>query len=537
MEKEKQHRSLPLFWQLLIGVTACWVLLLGVALSVTLHYTLITFQSHVDDILMSTVVTLGNAPEARRSLEAGKCTDEFITYLDDVVENTSDLEYITIADGNSVRIYHVDPLYIGQKFLGGDEQRALGGECYLSDADAGEFGAQRRAFCPVRDLEGGIIGFVMAAASYNRIEDLRAEIYQAYLHIGLMLAILTLLACGMLAMYLGRNLRGVRPDDLIKMYLTQNAILNSLEEGLISFDNTGRVRLVNGAAERMLGHREELLLDRHVDSLILGQDGRSFIGREKEGYIQSNHPNVLVLPVRLPHSKLWSRQVLILGDKSEIMRYVDELGGTRHMVNALRANNHEFLNKLQVISGLLQMGYVEEAQSYIGGISAVHEHIVGPVMRLIRNANVAALILGKAVNLQELDIDMILLSNSTLPERSRYLSTTELVTVVGNLLENAMEATDAIPQEDLRTVALQITEDDKGLLIMVSDTGEGIGEEQLPRLFDSGFSTKAARGRGVGMKLIKEIVDRHGGSIDVDTEPGSGTTFTLIFSRERGGTL
>ena len=114
------------------------------------------------------------------------------------------------------------------------------------------------------------------------------------------------------------------------------------------------------------------------------------------------------------------------------------------------------------------------------------------------------------------------------------MSTNELVTVVGNLLENAMEAVDPVPAGQDRSIALQITEDDRGLLIMVSDTGRGISREDLPHIFENGFSTKAGSGRGVGMKLIREITDRHGGSIEVDTEPGSGTTITIIFSRERG---
>ena len=129
------------------------------------------------------------------------------------------------------------------------------------------------------------------------------------------------------------------------------------------------------------------------------------------------------------------------------------------------------------------------------------------------------------------------MSNSSLPEQSDYLSNTELVTLVGNLLENAIEATNVIPTDELRAVTLQITEDEKGLLIMVSDTGEGIADEILPRIFEPGFSTKASRGRGVGMRRIKEILDSHSGTIDVDTEPGSGTTFTIIFSQKRGGSL
>jgi sensor histidine kinase regulating citrate/malate metabolism len=129
------------------------------------------------------------------------------------------------------------------------------------------------------------------------------------------------------------------------------------------------------------------------------------------------------------------------------------------------------------------------------------------------------------------------MSNSDLPENSRYLSTTELVTVVGNLLESAIEAADASPLEDLRAISLQITEDEKGLLIMVSDTGDGIEPENLPHIFERGFSTKAATGRGVGMCRIRDIVESHGGTIDVDTEPGSGTTFTIIISQKRGGSL
>ena len=158
-------------------------------------------------------------------------------------------------------------------------------------------------------------------------------------------------------------------------------------------------------------------------------------------------------------------------------------------------------------------------------------------MKFIRNSNVAALILGKAHNMRELDINLFLLNNSRLPEQSRYVSTEELVTVVGNLLENALEAVNGVPADALRTVALQITEDDKGLLIMVSDTGPGIPEDVMPHIFKAGFSTKARTGRGVGMKLINDIVSRRGGTIDVDTDPGSGTTITIIFSRERGGSL
>ena len=532
--KQENRRSLPLFWRLLAIIMVCWFAMLSVTLVVTLRYSMRALREQIDSVLMSTVVTLGNNPNVRQTVEQGHIDRGLADYLTDVVVNTECLEFITIADRNSVRIYHIDPDFIGLPFEGGDESRALAGESYISDTTTQNFRGQHRAFHPVYSEGGEVIGFVMASASFDRIDQLRNEIYSTYLQLLLVIAAATLAFCGALAMYLGRSLRGVKPEDLLRMYLTQNDILNALEEGMVSFDNTGRVRLVNAAAARMLGHREDLLLGQQVDDLLRAADGSSL--RDREGHaIHSSRPNILVRPVRLPNSNLWARQVLVLADKSEVTRYAEELGGTRHMLSTLRANTHEFLNKLQVISGLLQMGRTEEALGYIGSIAADHEHITGPVMKLIRNTGVAALILGKASNMRELDIDFMLVSNSALPDQSSYLSNTELVTVVGNLLENAIEATNVIPVQELRAVAMQITEDETGLIIMVSDTGEGITPDVLPHIFEPGFSTKASRGRGVGMGRIKEIVDSHGGTIDVDTEPGSGTTFTIIFSQKRGG--
>jgi signal transduction histidine kinase len=70
---------------------------------------------------------------------------------------------------------------------------------------------------------------------------------------------------------------------------------------------------------------------------------------------------------------------------------------------------------------------------------------------------------------------------------------------------------------------------------MVSDTGPGIADKDLPHIYEQGFSTKASKGRGMGMALIKRIVDGHAGTIEVETEPGFGTTFTIILNQTRGG--
>ncbi|MBR2047586.1 MAG: sensor histidine kinase [Oscillospiraceae bacterium] len=533
--RRKGGSAAPVFIQTTCWIMLCWFVLLSFTLGLTLRYSLSTLQEKIDDTLRAVVTTIATSPAVQEALTQNACDPELAAYLDELVAAMEDLDVITIADENSIRVYHINKARIGEKFVGGDEGRALAGESYFSDA-TGTMGFQHRFFCPVTNGQGQVIGFVMGSTTQSRMEELHRSINTTYIKLMGILVLCTLVFSGALAIYLNYILRGAKPEDLVKTYLTQSDVLNSLDEGLISLDPTGRVRLVNQTAAAALGKKEELLLGMDVDSLLRLENGESLKDVRGEN-LATSRTNILVNSLYVKNSSRWARQVLILKDRSELRRQAEQLGGTRHIISALRANNHEFINKLQVISGLLQMDRAEDALEYIGSISAEHAHTLAPVMQLIQNANVAALILGKLNNMRELDIRLTLLANSHLPEHSRYLTTQELVTVVGNLLENAIEAVNVQNADAERRVVLQITEDETGLLIVVSDSGEGIREDILPRIFESGFSTKADHGRGVGMGLVRSIAERNNGTIEVDSEPDAGSTFTLIFNTPRGGTV
>lgn len=530
---KQKNNTLPFFVQATGVIMMVWFVLLSITLGLTMRYSLDTLQDKIDNSLTSTTTALATNSSVKQALVTGTLDEEMIAYLDVLVSKTNDMDIISIANKDSIRVYHIVRERIGQKFVGGDQYRALDGESYISDA-TGTMGYQHRSFSPVFDDDGNVLGFVMASTTQDRLEQLRSNITTTYLNLLVILTICTLVFSTGLAAYLQRTLRGAKPEDLLRTYLTQNDILNSLDEGIISLDATGNIRLVNRAATEALGQRDELLLGQSVDDLLRSESGGSLLKISGED-LPTNRPNLLVNSIQLKSSSRWARQVLIMKDKSEAFRRAEQLNGTRHIISALRANTHEFSNKLQVISGLLQMNRAQEALNYIGNVSVVHAQLITPVMQLIHNANVAALILGKLDNMRELDIHMTLLANSSLPEHSRYLSTAELVSVVGNLLENAIEAVNAVSDDRTRNIVLQITEDESGLLILISDSGIGIDPENMPYIYDLGFSTKAAEGRGVGMSLIQGIVESHNGSMEVDSEPDDGTTFTLIFTNERGG--
>lgn len=529
--KLKKRGIAPMFFKFLFFSTLLWMLILLVTLTVTLHFSLSSLQTKIENGLMSTARTLAESQMVHQSLQDGACPDDLIAYLDNMVVQTQDLDIITIADTNSVRLYHVVHSRIGQHFVGGDEGPALLGRSYIVDG-VGTLGQQRRAFYPVFDDDGRVMGLVLASTTLSRIKELRSHIISTYIQLAWLVLLASLLLAGLLSLLIRRMLLGFGPEELVHSYLTQNEVLNNLDEGIVSVDGQGMIQLVNRSAVQMLGLRPELLEGKPLDALIRDKNGESLILSRRKN-VTTSRPNILCCSIPLNKENENIGTTLILTDKTEAMQTAEQLNGTRHIVSALRANTHEFMNKLQVISGLLQMGRQRDALAYISNISAIHAEATGPVLQYIHNPNVAALILGKLNNMRELDIRLTLLANSRLPTHSDYLSTSDIVSIVGNLLENAIEAVNARQEEGPRSIVLQITEDETGLLIMVSDTGTGIAPENLSRIYQMGFSTKAKEGRGVGMNLVHEIVDRAGGSIEVDSDPNAGTSFTVICSNKR----
>ena len=158
---KQKNRSIPLFWKMMAWIIICWLVLLSATMTVTLHYALQAFQGKIDEILISTVQSLKDTYAVQEMLRTSTCPPEMDEYLDGVIGYTIDLDYITIADENSIRVYHIDPDKIGQPFEGGDQYRALEGECYLTDTKPGNRDVSRRAFAPVYDDDGTILGFVI----------------------------------------------------------------------------------------------------------------------------------------------------------------------------------------------------------------------------------------------------------------------------------------------------------------------------------------------------------------------------------------
>ena len=530
-ERTEKLSPSRLFRQIFLCCSITGTILLGFALAITLHFSISTFQTQLDDMLKTTALSLADSAMVRQAYHQGYCSEDMIHYFDILVSTADNMNVLTLADRDLNRLYHVNHNLIGEEFVGGDQGGALEGESYFSDA-IGTMGLQHRFLTPVRDTDGSILGFIVVSATMTCINSLKQNIFFTYFWIALVLLLaLSIISAG-ISLIVRRMLLGFTPQGLADTYLAQSEMLDSLDEGVVFVGPGGKVQLVNQAAENILGQKRSELEGTPLDMILRTREDRSLLDCTGEN-LSTSRPNVLANVLARDARNKKPGLTLILKDKTEAVRKAEQLNGTQHIVTALRANNHEFMNRLQVIAGLLQIGRTQEALDYIGNVASIHSQAIGPIIQNIQNPSVAALLLGKANHAHELEIGLTLLSGSTLPPHSAYLSTNELVTVLGNLLGNAIEAVNSQGSGASRSVTVQITEDGKSLLIVVSDTGIGMTQEMLSKIYDFGFSTKAAEGRGFGMSMIQNIVRRHGGTIDVDSEQGMGTTFTLIFQTKR----
>lgn len=225
--------------------------------------------------------------------------------------------------------------------------------------------------------------------------------------------------------------------------------------------------------------------------------------------------------IEIAISGFFSRKI-----KKEFLAFTEDFEGTKFLVDSMRANNHDFTNKLHVILGLIQIGQYDKAVSYIQNISIIQRETISKVMNSIENPSFAALIVGKIARSSECNVKFILNEGSCLKNEDISIPSEALVTITGNLIDNALDSMNKDTSKNEKELSLGIYTRPGELLIIVKDTGTGIPEEIKDRIFENGFSTKG-QGRGIGLYHVKQLVSSLGGTITVESQVGTGTCFMV----------
>ncbi len=459
-------------------------------------------------------------------LEKGQYSETMQTYTSESAAAT-DVEYIVILNMEGIRQAHPNKSKVGQRFVGGDEAEALAGQEYTSIAQ-GTLGDSLRAFVPVVGKNGQQIGVVVVGILMDDIQFLVIQVSKVLMvAIGIGMA-LGIIGAFMLSYSIKKTLFGLEPEAIAKRLEERNAMLYSVREGIIAVDKQGMVTLVNEEALRMLtmagvhGNPINKPVENYVPNTRLIQviaSGEAELNQEQDFY------GLSVLTNRLP--MVVDGEIIgaisTFRDKTEVKMLAEQLTGVRDYVDALRAQAHEFMNQLHVILGLVNLESYKQLATYINRIVSEHEAELSFVAKRIREPVIAGFILSKLSLAREKNIIMHLAAESYMPQPKQENIVHEMVTIIGNLVENAF---DAVANSDHKEVELHMYCDEEFLCIHVSDTGEGILTELSDQLFKKGVSSKGTQ-RGFGLYLVQRSLEELGGEIEFETRPGEGTVFTV----------
>ena len=454
-------------------------------------------------------------------------------YLDSLCDTLKDIDVISVVTKESARLYHSNEELIGTVYDGTIPDFKEKSRDYYTTTDNGPSGTQRRAYAAIYDEEGNYAGFVMAIMLMKNIKNETIQIILTFILITIIAILIELFISAELSDKIKKSLLGYEPDVFTSMFRMRDNILESLDEGIVAVDKVGKVQFINKSAVEMLttDGKEDSFIGKYVSNLsntipALNPLCASEISRS----VSSAYDNILIDTIPIKENDSVTGTVGILHDRKEYTKLMEDLTGTRYLVDSMRANNHDFTNKLHVILGLIQMEMYDEATSYIQNITMVQRETISKVMNCINEPAIAALLIGKIARASELNVKFVLREGCYYSSADISLPSEVLVTVIGNLIENAFESMNDMNYDGQKELLFGMYSKPGALLITADDTGSGISDSNIGRIFENGFSTKGS-GRGTGLYQVKNLIEAAGGKINVESQEGIGTSFTVSFKK------
>ncbi|RNE67084.1 sensor histidine kinase [Cryobacterium tepidiphilum] len=456
----------------------------------------------------------------------------------ELLRKASDVTYVVVTNAEGIRYSHPDPDRIGEH-VSTDPSLPLSGKTYVG-TQTGTLGASWRVKVPIFNHGGAVMGLVSVGILES---DLRSDYLGNSTLLFLTIAIAAVLgvigAAGVTSL-IRRRIYGLEPEQIAGLLEEREAILHGVREGVVAVDDRGHVTLINDAAARLLGMDDSAGLIGRPAAEVLDADLVQVLADvEAEQRLVLSGERVLV--VRRDSAEIDGSTIgaiLILRDNTELHTLLRDLDGAQGLADGLRSQAHGFANKLHVISGLLELGHVDEAVAFIAheGSGGTLADVTGSTG--IRDLEVGALLLVKQAHAKELGIIVSIDPESQLPalgtdpvsERLRD----DLLTVLGNLLDNSVEACAYGGHVSVSVAEATAPAGGSEVTVTVEDDGVGIPAELRDRVFTAGFSSKAtlpgqlSTGRGIGLTLVKRIAQRHGGSVEIDSDRNAGNGARIV---------
>lgn len=507
------------------------IVLVCTALSVTSYVTTLNNIRHATgERVLSIAETLAHDPYVTEAVTGDDPSARLQPYALTVID-FAEVDFVTIMDRDGTRYTHPDPEQLGKTYLG-SRAKALSGQTETEEY-VGTLGPSVRAIVPITDADGEVTAMVAVGVTLETLSVAQAASLPQIILVGLAALALGGLGSWLLARYLRRVTLGYGPEELRRLFAFYDSALHSLREGLILADDSGRLVLYNDEAASLLGlPKVEESTPISLAEVALPESVRDLLttGRIAVDEIHFTEDRVLVISQKQARQPRGGRDeggtVATLRDRTDIQELTGELATMTTLSEALRAQTHEHANRLHTVSTLIELGRVQEALDFAVKDEQESQRLTDSFVASLDEPFITALMIGKAAQANERGIELTVTATGELPPER--LDARDLVTVAGNLLDNAF---DAVADSDEKHVWADFVAADGELIITIADSGAGVAGEDIDALFHLGASAKPEVGgvgrHGFGLVLVRQAVSRLGGHIDVDSDGGAIFTVTL----------
>ena len=459
-----------------------------------------------------------------------------IKALIDPMRSFSDATYITVGDANGQRLYHVNPDEIGKSMEGGDSDEALlNAKSYVS-VRKGSLGSSLRGKSPIQDETGKVIGIVSVGYTIEQLENwLSLQISSLLIPMAIML--LLLLYCARrFSLHIKKQMLNMEPQQLSQLLIQQSVLFESVFEGLIAIDSRYKITAINQTARRLLNlsQPEPTLIGKGISSVI-SQEAFFYDApqtNKKDEIVTFNQIKVIASRMAVILNNEPQGWVISFRSKDDINTLSLQLSQVQQYADNLRAVQHEHRNLISTIAGLLFLKRYDHALDLIQQQSESHQKVIDFIARNFQDNHLAGLLIGKYYRAKELGLELVFDPACFVDRLPTALSHNEWISIVGNLLDNAYNASLRQPQGSKQIECL-INSDGQEVIIEIADQGCGIDEALRDRIFERGVTSSASKDHGIGLWLVRSYVEQAGGSIVVENNIPFGTIFTLYIPLTR----
>lgn len=453
----------------------------------------------------------------------------------DKLQSGTDFDYVVIGDTNSIRLYHPNPEKIGYPMQFTKPGALEKGESYFITGK-GSIGMAMRAKTPIFDDDGKIIGVVSIGYLISKIDSWRSDFLLPMAGVFILLLLVLMLLSWFFAAHIRRQMLGMEPKQIARVVRQQEALFSSVYEGLIAVDPDGYITAINRSARKMLGLSSpgRKWLGKPVSEVVQPADFFTQQIAEKRQDVMVNFNGLSVIANReaIRSGDELLGAIISFRSKDEIATLNAQLTQIKQYVESLRTLRHEHLNWMSTINGLLQMKEYDKVLAMVQGESQAQQQLIDSLRGAFADRQVAGLLFGKVQRARELGLTMTIVPGSQLHQLPEGLDSTEFAAIVGNLLDNAFEAS-LRTQQGNNVVELYLSDEGDDVIIEVADQGCGVPEALREKIFEQGVSTRTDEPgeHGIGLYLIASYVRRCDGVITLEDNSPCGTLFSLFLPK------